>query len=59
MGEDQCRIRTGSAPQVFAALRNAASSLLRQQRVTNVAAALRRHAYRTSDLLKVVGILKH
>ena len=30
-----------------------------QQRVTNVAAALRRHAYRTSDLLKVVGILKH
>jgi predicted transposase YbfD/YdcC len=51
-GEDQCRIRSGAAPQVFAALRNALIGLLNQQREPNKAAALRRnaahpfHAYR-------------
>lgn len=58
-GEDQSRIRTGHAPEIFAALRNAAISVLRLQGVTNVAAALRRHVHRTTDLLKLVGILKH
>ena len=58
-GEDHSRIRTGHAPEIFAALRNATISVLRLQDVTNVAAALRHYAYRVTDLLKVVGILKH
>ena len=57
--EDRSRIRTGSAPEIFAALRNAAISVLRLLNVTNIAAALRHYAYCTTDLLKIVGILKH
>ncbi len=46
--------------QLEAALRCWIANLLgRPPNVTNVAAALHCHAYRTSDLLKVVGILKH
>jgi len=40
-GEDRSRICTGHAPEIFAALRNAAISVLRLQKTTNVAAALR------------------
>jgi predicted transposase YbfD/YdcC len=58
-GEDHSRIRTGHAPEIFAALRNAAISVLRLQNVTNVAAALRHYVHRVADLLKVTGILKH
>jgi hypothetical protein len=58
-GEDQSRIRTGHAPEIFAALRNAAISVLRLQGVTNIAAALRRYVHHTADLFKLVGILKH
>ena len=58
-GEDRSRIRTGHAPEIFAAMRNAAISVLRCQGVTNIAAALRNYANRTADLLKLVGILKH
>lgn len=43
-GEDDCRIRSGAAPQVFAAIRNALISLLNQQKEPNKAAALRRNA---------------
>jgi predicted transposase YbfD/YdcC len=52
--EDRCRIRTGSAPQVMATLRNTALSLLRMAGHTNIAAALRHHArdsHRPIDLL--------
>ena len=38
-GEDRSRIRTGHAPEILAALRNATISVLRLQNVTNVAAA--------------------
>ena len=58
-GEDHSRIRTGHAPEIFAALRNAAINVLRLQNVTNVAAALRHYVHRVADLLKVTGILKH
>jgi len=58
-GEDSSRIRSGHAPEIFAALRNAAISVLRYQGVTNIAAALRHYAYRAADLWKLVGILKH
>jgi predicted transposase YbfD/YdcC len=39
--EDRCQIRTGSAPQAMAALRNVVIGLLRLCRTSNIAAALR------------------
>ena len=44
MGEDHCRVRTGAAPLILAALRNLALNLLNANSVKNKAAALRRHA---------------
>lgn len=43
-GEDQCRVRTGSAAQVLAAMRNIAITLLNLSGCRNKAAALRRFA---------------
>ena len=43
-GEDLCRVHSGAAPQVLAAVRNAIISLLNAAGVCNKAAALRRHA---------------
>jgi len=57
LGEDASRIGTGSAPEVMAALRNAAITLLRLTGVTNVAAALRENAYRVKELLASLGVL--
>jgi predicted transposase YbfD/YdcC len=54
--EDRCQIRTGTGPQVMAALRNAAISILRLTGATNIAAANRHHARdsrRPLDLLKI------
>ncbi len=39
LGEDGCRVRTGAAPAVLAALRNVVLALLRQRGVQNGAAA--------------------
>jgi predicted transposase YbfD/YdcC len=58
MGEDASRVRTGSAPQVLAAFRNAAIGWLRLQGVDNIAAALRRNADQVPKLLRALGILK-
>jgi Transposase DDE domain len=44
-GEDACQVRSGQAPQVLAALRNAVVGLLRRHRVPNLAAALRANAW--------------
>jgi hypothetical protein len=57
LGEDGSRIRTGSAPQVMAALRNAAVSLLRLLGVSNIAEALRANPYRVPDVLAELGIV--
>ena len=57
-GEDKCRVRTGSGPQMLAAVRNAAISLLRALGINNIAAAVRRNAYQTDRLLTTLGILK-
>ncbi len=54
LGEDACRVRTGEAPQILAALRNAGLRLLRSIRVTNVAATLRRHAAKPHEALRLV-----
>ena len=53
--EDRCQIRTGSAPQVMAALRNMTISLLRLARKPNIAAALRRNAAHPDEALALVG----
>lgn len=58
MGEDASRIRTGAAPQILAAFRNAAIGWLRLQGVDNIAEALRRNAAQVPKLLKSLGILK-
>ncbi len=56
MGEDACRVRTGSAPQVLAGIRNSVIGLLRLDCWTNIAAALRHHAASVADALSLVGI---
>jgi hypothetical protein len=57
LGEDASRIRTGSAPQVMAGLRNAALTLLRGLGITNIAEAIRENAYRVADLLPRLGVM--
>jgi predicted transposase YbfD/YdcC len=56
LGEDACQVRSDHAPANLAACRNAALNLLRQAGVTNVAAALRRHAMYPRQALALLGI---
>jgi hypothetical protein len=46
MDEDRCQVRSGAAPEAFAACRNLALTLVRRAGGTNVAAALRTYAGR-------------
>jgi predicted transposase YbfD/YdcC len=55
LGEDACRVRTGNAPQVLAALRNCVVGLLHQRHVPNLAAAVR--AYGWSPGVAVLSLL--
>jgi hypothetical protein len=59
MGEDACRVRTGSAPQVLAAMRNAALALLKRAGCTNIAAALRRQSVHVNEALRMIGIAEN
>jgi hypothetical protein len=52
--EDRCQVRSGAAPQVLAACRNLAQSLLRRRRCGNIAAALRTNAGRPSAAVHLV-----
>lgn len=57
--EDRSQVRTGSAPQVMATLRNIAISLLRLDGHTNIAKAtraMRRRSLPTSKLLAVLRL---
>ena len=54
LGEDACRVRTGSAPQVLAALRNAGLWLMRSSGLTAIAATLRRHAAKPEQAMQLV-----
>jgi predicted transposase YbfD/YdcC len=56
LGEDACQVRADRAPANLAACRNAALNLLRQRGVTNVAAALRRHAMYPREALALMGV---
>ncbi len=53
-GEDACRVRSGEAPEILAALRNAALWLMRSSGLTEIAAALRRHAAQPHEALRLV-----
>lgn len=54
-GEDASRIRTGSAPQVLAAIRNAVIGLLRTEKAVNIAATLRENAWNPQRLFAKLG----
>lgn len=53
-GEDACRVRKGSAPQILASFRNAAIRLLHAVGCTNIAARLRRHAAQPTLALALI-----
>lgn len=54
--EDRSQVRTGSIPQIMAALRNTTIGLLRAAGEPNIAAAGRRLAARPWDALALLGI---
>jgi hypothetical protein len=55
-GEDKSQVRKGNLPQVLAALRNAAISLIRLAGHANVAAACRFYAARPSEAVQLIKI---
>ena len=56
-GEDQSQVRTGSAPQLLAALRNLVIGMLRLNGVKNIAAALRHYGWKPWQTLTLIGLL--
>ena len=52
-GEDQSQVRTGSAPQLLAALRNLVIGMLRLGGVRNISAALRHYSWKPWGTLTV------
>jgi predicted transposase YbfD/YdcC len=58
LGEDASQVRSGSAPQILAALRNVTVALLRRAGHTNIAAALRATAWQSQAgaPLRLLGI---
>ena len=53
-GEDRCRVRTGSAPQLLAAIRNTAIYLLEGVAAASKAAATRRFATRPQEAMPLI-----
>lgn len=53
--EDRCQVRSGAAPQAFAACRNLAIALLRRRGHDNIAEALRTYAGRPRDAVALVA----
>lgn len=56
LGEDACRVRKGHAPQVLAALRNAAVHLLAGVSAESRAAATEKLAARSHEALELLGL---
>lgn len=54
-GEDACRVRSGSAPQILAGLRNVCVHLLHAAGFSNKAQALRRHAAQPREALALIN----
>ena len=55
-GEDHSQVRTGSAPQLLAALRNLVMGMLRLTGVKNIAAALRHYGWKPWETLTLIGL---
>lgn len=56
LGEDACRVRKGSAPQVLAALRNAVVHLLAGVKAVSRAAATEQLAAHSQEALGLLGL---
>jgi predicted transposase YbfD/YdcC len=56
LGEDASQVRSGAAPEVLAALRNAVLGLVRQHAYANSAAALRHFAWSPGAALCLLGL---
>src|SRR5262249_9134440 len=56
LGEDASQVRSGAAPQVLAAWRNALLGVLRQHQYVNIAAALRYFAWSPGAALRLLGL---
>jgi predicted transposase YbfD/YdcC len=56
LGEDACQVRSGAAPEVLAALRNAVIALLRHAGSTNLAATIRHNAWCAGAALRLLGL---
>jgi predicted transposase YbfD/YdcC len=56
LGEDASQVRSRSAPEVMAALRNCTISLLRHAGWPNIAAALRHHAWLPNATTRTLGL---
>ena len=54
LGEDRCRVWTGSGPQVLAALRNAAVNLLGTVEAASKAGATRRFAAHPNEAIALI-----
>jgi len=54
--EDKSQVRTGNIPEVMAALRNAAITLMRVAGATNIAAACRRYAAQPGLAMAAIGL---
>jgi predicted transposase YbfD/YdcC len=54
--EDRSQIRTGSAPRVFAAMRNLVISLLRLSGVKCIASGLRKLSWNVERALELIGV---
>jgi len=54
LDEDRCQVRSGAAPEAFAACRNLAIALLRRRGCNNIAAALRTNARRPAAAVHLV-----
>ena len=56
LGEDGSCVRTGSAPQVMAALRNVVIGILRLSGATNIASAIRTIGWQPNGALRMLGL---
>ncbi len=54
-GEDRSRVRSGSAPQALAGVRNLVINWLRANKTVNLAAALRENAWNPQPLFAMLG----
>ena len=56
LGEDWSQVRTGSAPQVMASVRNVVISILRLSGATNIASAIRKIGWQPNGALRMLGL---